>query len=297
MAAARTQGGALLPIRVYAVSEEDEQSVVDGYRHALDSGARMVIGPLTRNGVTALVASNSIPVPTLALSSPDGDGPLPQNMFVLSLQIEAEARQVAQLAFQEGRRKAYTINGETPLQRRMHQAFVEEFSRLGGSHIAEFFATEDQDGLNRIKQAAELGVADMVFLALDFQRARQLRPYLDPLAVYATSQVDQLKLGSLAGFDLADVRILEMPWLLQPDHPAVMIYPRQDFGGSIDLQRLYALGIDAFRIAQELLNGRTELTLDGVTGNIKSGPGHRFVRELVSAKFIDGQLQPDNAKP
>ena len=297
MAAAKAQGGSPLPIRIHAVSEEDGQSIVDGYRRALDAGARMVVGPLTRSGVTALAASDRVAVPTLALSAPDGGGPMPQNLFVLSLQIEAEARQVAQLAFGEGRLNAYTINGDTPLQRRMHQAFVDEFSRLGGRHIAEFAATADREGLDRIKQAAALGVADMVFLALDFQRARLVRPYLDPLALYATSQVNPVNAGPLAGFDLANIRFLDMPWLLQPDHPAVMIYPRPDFGGSIDLERLYALGIDAFRIAQELLNGRTELKLDGVTGHITTGRDRHFVRELVSAQFSEGRLLPDNARP
>ncbi len=297
MAAAKARGGSSLPIRIHAISEEDDRSLIDGYRRALDAGARMVVGPLTRSGVTALAASDGVTVPTLALSAPDGGGPLPQNLFVLSLQIEAEARQVARLAFREGRLNAYTITGDTPLQRRMHQAFVDEFSRLGGKHVAEFAATPDLDGLNRIKQAAALGVADMAFLALDFQRARQVRPYLDPLALYATSQVNSVDASPLVSFDLANIRLLDMPWLLQPDHPAVMIYPRQDFGDSTDLERLYALGIDAFRIAQELLNGRTELMLDGVTGQITSGRDRYFVRELVSARFSNGRLLPDSAEP
>ncbi len=297
MAAAKTQARLPLPIRIHAISEADNQSILDGYRRALDAGARIVVGPLTRSGVTALAASDRITVPTLALSAPDGSGPLPQHLFILSLQIEAEARQVAQRAFREDRRNAYTVTGDTPLQRRMHQAFVDEFSRLGGKLIAEFAATADRDGLNRIKQAAALGVADMAFLALDFQRARQVRPYLDPLALYATSQVYPANAGPLASFDLAGIRFLDMPWLLQPDHPAVMVYPRQDFGESSDLERLYALGIDAFRIAQELLSGRAELTLDGVTGNIKSGRDRHFVRELVSARFSEGRLLLDKPTP
>lgn len=297
MAAAKAQGGTLLPIRVHAISEEDAPNLIDTYRRAVDAGARMVVGPLTRSGVTALAAHDGITVPTLALSVPDGIQILPQNLFVLSLQIEAEVRQVAQLAFREGRLNAYTISGDTPLQRRMLQAFVNEFSRLGGKHIADFAATSDRDGLGRIKQAAELGVADMAFLALDFQRARLVRPYLDPLALYATSQVNRVDTNPLISFDLANIQLLDMPWLLQPDHPAVMIYPRQDFGETIDLERLYALGIDAFRIAQELLRGHTELTLDGVTGQIKSGRDRYFVRELVSARFSKGRLLPDSARP
>lgn len=289
VAAAKTQGGAPLPIRVYAVAD-DSESVVSNYRGALAAGARLVIGPLTRSGVTALASSKLVGVPTLALNVPDRAVSLPPNLYLLSLHVEAEVRQVAQLAVKEGRLNAFTITGETPLLRRIHQAFVEEFSRLGGKIIAEYGFTSDAAGLTRIRQAVGLEMADMAFLALDFPRARVVRPYLGALALYATSQVHPGRAGPLAGFDLADVRFLDMPWLLQPDHPAVMVYPRQDFRDALDLDRLYALGIDAFRIGSALLQGQAALPLDGVTGHLTLGRDHQFVRELTGAQFADGKL-------
>ncbi len=287
--AAKTQGKTPLPIRLYAVTD-DTQQIVAGYGEALAAGARLVVGPLTRNGVTAIIESGRVSAPTLALNVPDRAIPLPRSLYTLSLHVEAEARQVAQLAFKDGRLKAFTVNGETPLLRRIHQAFVEEFTRLGGEHIAAYEFTADPAGLARIKQAAGSGFADMAFLALDFRRARVARPYLDPLPLYATSQIHPGNAGPLAGFDLANVRFLDMPWLLQPDHPAVMVYPRQDFQDALDLERLYALGIDAFRLSQALLEGKGELTLDGVTGRLSLGRDRQFVRELTAAQFADGKL-------
>lgn len=289
LAAAKTQGNAPLPIRVYAVTDEND-SVVSNYRGALVAGARLVVGPLTRSGVTALASGAPVSVPTLALNVPDRAVSLPRNLYVLSLHVEAEARQVAQLAVKEGRLNAFTIIGETLLLRRIHQAFVEEFSRLGGKVIAEYRFTSDAAGLARLRQAVGLEVADMAFLALDFSRARIVRPYLGTLALYATSQVNPGQAGPLAGFDLANVRFLDMPWLLQPDHPAVMVYPRREFHDALDLERLYALGIDAFRIGSALLRGQTALTLDGVTGQLSLGDDHQFVRALTGAQFADGKL-------
>lgn len=289
LAAAKTHGRTLLPIRVYAVND-DIQNIVAGYRQALTAGARLVVGPLTRNGVTALAASRLVAVPTLALNVPEGGLRLPANLYTLSLQVETEARQAAQLAFREGRLNAFTIYADTPILRRIHQAFIEEFTRLGGKHVAEYAFTPDPAGLGRIKQAIALGVADMAFLALDLPRARLARPYLGPLALYASSQVHPGSTDPLAGFDLADVRFFDMPWLLQPDHPAVMVYPRPDYRDAPDLDRLYALGIDAFRIAQDLLSGDFDPKLDGVTGRITLGRDQHFVRELVSARFSAGKL-------
>jgi uncharacterized protein len=288
LAAARTQGSAPLPVRIYAVDGADQ--TVAGYREALAAGAQLVIGPLTRDGVTALVASNLVTTPTLALNVPERTDALPPDLYMLSLHVEAEAQQVARFAAKEGRASVLAVVGGTPLLRRIHQAFVEEFTRLGGRVSAEHAFTADPDGLARIRQAVDFGTADMAFLALDFRRARLARPYLGALPVYATSQVNPGHSGPLVGFDLANVRFLDMPWLLQPDHPAVMVYPRRDFQDAVDLQRLYALGIDAFRVAQDLLRGASAITLDGVTGRLALGSDHRFTRELTAARFADGRL-------
>lgn len=288
LAAARVQGRTPLPLRVYSV-DDDPRHIAEAYRKVLAAGAYLVVGPLTRDGVT-VIADGPVPVPTLALNVPESGTRLPANLYMLSLHIEAEARQVARLAYQEGRRNAMTVKVDTPLMRRIHQAFVEEFSRLGGAHVAEYAYTTDPAGLSRIKQAAGLEVADMAFLALDFPRARLARPYLDPLALYATSQVHPGSAGPLAGFDLAGVRFLDMPWVLQPDHPAVMVYPPSGYRDALDLERFYALGIDAFRIAQELASGKTNVSLDGVTGRITLERAQHFARGLTTVHFNQGRL-------
>jgi outer membrane PBP1 activator LpoA protein len=287
--AVKAQAGAELPVRTYALGDGPDEAV-NVYIQALAAGARVVVGPLTRNGVTAVMGSAAVLVPTLALNVPEGQSPLPPEIYLFSLQIEAEARQVAQLAWQDGMRRAATLNGDTPLLKRIHQAFVEEFTRLGGEHVTAHTFTSDPEGLARIKRAVEASAVNMAFLALDFPRARLARPYFGSLPVYATSQVHPGNAGPLAGFDLAGVRFLDMPWLLQPDHPAVMVYPRPPFGGAMELDRFYALGIDAYRLALMLLSGRTDSALDGVTGHITLGRDQHFVRGLTAAQFTDGKL-------
>jgi outer membrane PBP1 activator LpoA protein len=290
LAAGKAQGGATLPVRVYPAADDPEQ-VVAIYIKAINAGARIVIGPLTRNGVTAIAGSAAVVVPTLMLNVPDRRDTLPPEIYMLSLQIEAEARQVAQLAWQDGFRKAVTVSDESPLVKRIHQTFLEEFTRLGGAHVATYEFTTDLEGLARIKRAVESSTADVAFLPLDFARARLARPYLGALPLYATSQVYPGNTGPLAGFDLAGVRFLDMPWLLQPDHPAVMVYPRPAFREAVELDRFYALGIDAYRIALTLLTGKADAALDGVTGRLVLGHDHQFDRALTAAQFTDGKLK------
>jgi outer membrane PBP1 activator LpoA protein len=287
LAAAKVQGGAP-PVRTYAVGDDPEQAV-SAYIRAVNAGARVVVGPLTRSGVTAVMNSAAVVVPTLALNVPDG-AVAASEVFMLSLQLEAEARQVAQLAWQDGTRKVITVYDEAPLYRRMHQAFVDEFARLGGVHAGAHVFTTVPEELTRIKKAADTAGVDAGFLALDFSRARLARPYLGALPTYATSQVNPGDTGLLAGFDLAGVRFLDMPWLLQPEHPAVMAYPRPAGASAVELDRFYALGIDAFRVALGMLSGRADGTLDGVTGRLTLGPDRQFYRGLTAAQFTDGKL-------
>jgi hypothetical protein len=288
LVAAKAQGGKALPIRLYPLTD-DPKSAVAAYREALGAGALIAVGPLTRNAVSALAASGAVAIPTLALNVPEGAGALPPNLYSLSLHAEGEARQVARLAAREGRAYAVTVVADTPLARRIQQAFVDEFVRSGGRHVAEHVFTTDIIELSRVRQAVGKSGADMAFLALDFPRARAVRGYLGALALYATSYIHSGTGSTLAHFDLANVHFLDMPWVLQPDHPAVMIYPRRDYQADRELERLYALGIDAFRIAQGLLEGKRE-PLDGVTGRLTPGNDRYYVRELTRAQFSEGKL-------
>ena len=295
--AAKKQSGPPVSVRLYAVAD-NSQSAVATYRQAVASGARMVVGPLTRDGVTAIATTlDLISVPTLALNVPEGVAGNPLNMYTLSLQIEAEARQVAQAAVRDGRRKALTITDPSLLGRRMRDAFVDELRRSGGYPIADYAYATDGATLERLRQAAGSGAVDMVFLALDAGRARAVRPQVSALPAYGTSQINP---GSNAAsfIDLTDLRFVDMPWMLQPDHPAVMVYSRGVPHAADDLERLRALGIDAFRIAQELYAGKRELDLDGVTGRLTLVAGGQIRRVLPVALITGGQVTvvPDPPK-
>ncbi|MGC2047293.1 MAG: penicillin-binding protein activator, partial [Gallionella sp.] len=98
--------------------------------------------------------------------------------------------------------------------------------------------------------------------------------------------------NTLLNYDLKGIRFVDMPWLLQPDHPAVMIYPRASPPLSIDQERLYALGIDAYRLIRLMLFNKLQvsLPLDGVSGQIRLN-GHIFQRTASPAVFVQGQAQ------
>jgi outer membrane PBP1 activator LpoA protein len=182
------------------------------------------------------------------------------------------------------------VSTNTPLSKRLAQAFADEWQRAGGIIQSEIVYSGDPTALKELPTDP----GNSVFLASEADKARLLRPYINAaLPVYATSQVFIGNTNTLTNYDIADVRFVDMPWMLQPDHPAVMIYPRSATPLSPDMDRLYALGIDAFRILQVIYNHSetASLPLDGVTGKITLY-GHIFQRESIFAMMKQGQGIP-----
>lgn len=280
-----------LPIVVYPTNDV-AKNIVDIYDRALRAGAQFVIGPLTKNAVQAIAASNAVTVPTLGLSVPDSEGTLPDGMYAFGVQIEAEARQVARVAQSQGKRRAVVITGDNTLAKRTSQAFMDEWTRSGRLIVDQHAYTTDQGKLKRIRDNLGPNNVDAIFLALDGQRARQVRPYLGKtVALYATSQINSAESTVLGQHDLNGVLFLDMPWMVLPDHPAVMSYPRlTGVFGTFEQERFYAIGIDAWRLAQGLLDeSYSSLSpVDGVTGLLTPGIARVFVREPLPVQFVQG---------
>jgi outer membrane PBP1 activator LpoA protein len=133
----------------------------------------------------------------------------------------------------------------------------------------------------------------MVFLALDGPEARAVRPYVSgTLPVYATSMSVDPRADPAVNVDLQGVRYFDMPWFVQPDHAAVMVYPAPKGALSVEQERLYALGIDAYRLAILILKPETPPPLDGVTGRIVLSPGNAFLRGMTAAEVDGGRVVP-----
>jgi uncharacterized protein len=293
--AALKHSGEKLTVGIFA-TDASSASILAGYEQALKLGARLVVGPMTRDGVSALAASTLVSVPTLSLNLPEGKTALPPRFYTFSLALEAEAELVARSAAVENLRSAILVSAKGPLAQRSRAAFAETFSRLGGV-IVESYAFDAHTDLSALMQVLANAKADLIFLAADTEQARVVRPFLNQrIAVFATSQVNSGGNDALANIDLNGIRFVDMPWLVQPDHPAVMVYPRPR-GIADELERFYALGIDAFRIAATLLQGARTLSLDGVTGRITLY-GNQMAREPVQAVFRNGVgVTPDHDAP
>jgi outer membrane PBP1 activator LpoA protein len=284
------------------------QEVLPAYTAAL-AQQDMIVGPLARSAVTALATSALVSKPTIALNYPEGRGEtlLPPQMLVMGLSIEDEARQTADWAAREQPGAiAYVLSGSAAWQRRSASAFAGQWERLSRSaKIADMTVLNGylSDGeLVQLRTRLQAETSSLLFVALEPDQARQLRvalssPPLRSIPIYGTSSLNPGKAKLLPGPELDGVRLLDLPWQLQRDHPAVMVYP-QPTGDerNADLERLYALGIDAFRVAREISRKQpSNFKLDGVTGQleVRFGDGAAsFERRELPAVYKDGVPLP-----
>ena len=305
IAGAAADGKAATPYRIYAADDESAapspQTLAGLYRLATAAGAIAIVGGVTRDGANVLarlVATEYRAIPSLALNAPEASPA--DNFFYVSLNLDWEARLVARAAAREGFKRAALVTSAVALSKRIQDSFEKEWLLLGGEVVAQVAFSGDANAsaneVQRIKAPLDRAKPDVIFIAAGPRAARSARPYLPAgTAVFSTSHALDAKADIATNIDLEGVRFLEMPWFVEKDHPAVMTYSRPEGTMPIDYERLYALGIDAWRLTQLLLksastqnNVRGIPPLDGVTGRLTLD-GAQFVRALSTVEMRNGQ--------
>jgi uncharacterized protein len=296
-----TRDGQGLSVDVIPVSDtgEEIQALVNGLP---GRGYQIAIGPLTRSGVNALADLGSLPLTVLALNLPDLERRGASNLIYFGLAIEAEARQVARAAFDDTASRvqdrrpltALIISATTPLARRSLSAFSDGWRELGGVVVEAI--ESDSRNVAELRSIIGSAKADVVFASVGPDALRVVRSSVPKeMRIYGTSQSSSTLVGvTQKSPELDGVRLVGMPWQYQPDHAAVMAYSKAPTLTHLDFQRLYALGIDAFRLARELMQNRQQFELDGVTGRLRLNlpQDTRVERISVLGEYQNGVVVP-----
>jgi len=227
---------------------------------------------------------------TVALNQLEDGTPLPPRVFSFPFAIESDARLIARRMRAEAIPGAAVITTDTPLMKRFGTAFANDWRALGGTLPDVYRFDPSADGLVGMRRALQRKPAGAVLLALDSGNATLAKPYLGTTPAYASGLVFERVPDSVAR-DLDKLVLVEIPWLLTPDAPQFANLPRSEMP-SAALTRLYAFGLDAFRVAHAFHEGPPrEFRLDGATGLVTLD-GRQFLREGRFAVFEAGRLLP-----
>jgi len=273
-----------------------DDGVLPAFSSAADSGAALLVGPLTRDDLKTVLAFAMARPRTLALNQPDdGSAALPDDAYALALSVESDAALLARRARDDGARTITAVTSDAPLQRRFKAAFAAAWERAGGSTLRDYRFDTNPEVLGLLRRELSARPADATLLCVAAGEAALVRSFLPPGRVYASSQVaDGLSTQTLR--DLEGVRYVEIPWLADPGGSAFARLPRANFGDPV-LERLYALGLDAFAIAELLASPipPDRIEIDGATGHLSLMPTRVFARDGRIMVIHDGQSALDTA--
>ena len=300
------------------------------YQRAIADGARMVVGPLTKEEVTAVIASQpaGLPVPTLALNSAATAPGMaaPAFLYQFALDPEQEARAVARRIADDGWVRGVALFPDNAWGQRVHDAFVQELQAAGSVTLmsSQYYSpgAKDFSGPLRAALGRYGGAGDrssnpnqplpprnavseqasgpqFAFVAATPQAARAIRPQLRfqmtyDLPLYSTS--DAWDPSVRAASDMDGLVFPEMPWLLYGGQGAPELWDalQEDWAARARGRlRLFAFGYDAFRLAQQLgSSGGVAAGVDGLTGMLElDRTSGRVQRSLQFARIESGKPQ------
>ena len=301
---------------------------VEHYARATAQGARVIVGPLGREGVDALAAKDSLPVPTLLIGL-DSNAPR-RNAFWFDISREAEAVDMVRHARSRNLANGLFIASSDAAARNLAQHAASTWSALGGDIVDSITISSNSVDYSELlirvlgleeneKRTSEFKALlgknfpvqteitvredlDSIFVFAEPQTIRLLKPQLSfhkagTVPVFTQSLIFDGSSDPVNDLDLEGISFPDMPWMTRRGSE----FPRRaivdTFGSTYTetaLGRFFALGADAHAVACRLLkkSDRKDWSFDGLTGRLGIASNHRIDRAPDWVSFHDGSLRP-----
>jgi outer membrane PBP1 activator LpoA protein len=293
---------------------------LQAYRDASADGVDRIVGPLSREAITALFEMGTLQTPVLALNRGTVTPPPGSQSFALSPEDEGVA--AAERILELGYRRILVANGGDEHARRVLAALVPTFARGGGSVVTELVPPDGSpDYSGEIRRAiaaagtrspeavpetpdrsgAVLIDVDAIYLAVRFEQARLLVPQLRSAGIFdrpllASSQIRGADGTARPDRDFDGIEFTELPWLLGASGPGL---PSQDDSRRLGTAqgasaRLFAFGLDAYRVLAALpaLARMPGSAIDGASGSLSLDEFGQIQRRPGWGRFQDARAQP-----
>ncbi|WP_419811523.1 penicillin-binding protein activator [Bacterioplanoides sp.] len=313
------KGSAIPLVNVY--DTQAFNSIDSAYSAAQFEGNEWVIGPFNKKTVQTLQQRTELPLPTLALNYGERNDNSPaSNLYQFGLAAEDEAVQIANQAWQDGHRRALVMMPKGNWGQRVYAAFEQRWTELGGEIGEQRYYSNRKDYNPEIKALLNVDDSqqrfntmrkilrestefeprrrqdvDWVFMVALPKQARQIKPTLEfnfagDLPIYATSHIYSGVVNQRKDRDLNGIRFCDAPWLLEKSdlHQTVESTLENGQGG---YTRLYAMGVDAFRLLPRLkqLQAFPNSQVFGSTGALSMDNSRRIHRQTQCTRFRSGK--------
>ena len=231
-------------IRIYDSSSGEIAAV---YNQAVKDGMDLIIGPMRQSEVEALGKLDDLPVPTISLNRLDSSSAAStDNLYQFGLSTEDELTQIANRAWQRGRRNILMISPDNSWGRKSADFMRQHWVTKGGSMVEDVrYPISVNDFTKFLKQPLQIDLSekrglsikrfinsrvkysarrrqdiDVVVMLGYPNKARQIKPALDflyasDIPVMATSHIFSGLEQTGLDRDLSQVEFTSMPWTLK----------------------------------------------------------------------------------
>ena len=273
---------------------------------AANQGASIVIGPLDRDQVQALLNDGSPPVTVIALNRGEGSQP---NLIQMALAPEDEISTLVQWMKSRGIQAPHMLaQADDTTASRFLARFEEAWQPADGRKLPSHYLDSRQKGgiaasIKALKDSTK--GADSFFLAspgITSQVQPALTYYGMKTALFSLSSAWDPSADTASLNDLDGLGFCGLPWLLSDTGPEQQALYEAQPRPLANHDRLYALGADAWTVARSLTLLRHGDALDLRTGQLRlTNQGH-LTRLPTCAEIRHGMATvllspppPDNA--
>lgn len=309
--------------RQVIVYDTNSQPIDVLLKKAQQDGANLIVGPLLKPEVMKTIELQS-GLPVLALNELDTI-PSATTVCFFSLSPEDETRNAAQHLRQQQKANPLIIVPDNKFGQRMAQTFADEWQRTGGGTVLQqtFNSVESlKASINRgvgirmtgtpvlptanaplpletqsIPSAS--GAIDSVYIIATSDELTLIKPMIDMAIstqkrppIYVSSRSNQGGTGPDFRMEMDGIQFSDIPLMTGANLP-LMQKASSKFANDYSLMRLYAMGIDAWSLANNY-NDLTKGTLhfNGISGSLHVENNCTVYRQLPWMQFKQGKIEP-----
>lgn len=292
-----------------------DKDVVKAYRNAIDDGANIIVGPLTKPGQEALLDAKVVDNNTvvITLNTLEGRTHLPRHLYPFALSPEDEAYRLAEQAIHDGKRRVGALVEDNSFGRRAVYAFNKRFEQLGGVVMDVVYFDPQralEDPVHFLLKVEESKTADgetvfnrrrhdldFIFLVANPQQGRQIPPlmqfyYAQEIPIYAMASVYSGTPNPSLDNDLNGIIFCDSPWIINPAgrNSQLNAVATQLLTHKAAQERLFAFGADAYTVAKNIhqFSASPQFSIRGVTGELSMDNSGFMVRNPSCARFSLG---------
>jgi uncharacterized protein len=288
-------------------------------QQAQEQNVELIVGPLLKDEVIK-IKQLAPTIPVLALNKVD-DGVIPSNkMCFFALSPEDEAKDAADHIFTQNKQTPLLIVPQTDLGRRVAKSFAKQWSQIttGSQAYVQYIGNIDdlrnnmnhnngisltgspilldEDAVTTPSNAPDF---DAIYVYASYDELTLIKPMLDmdagktignastSITLYSSSKSHVANASNDFNYDMNQTEYADIPLIINSSDKTSSIIP-SNIQNDYSLTRLYAMGVDAWRLANRFnqLDSYQSNFLDGLTGKLSTSNQCEVARSLSWKQYV-----------